>query len=359
MSETDVGPARAPEEQWSPIAKCVVWDLDDTVWSGTLTADDELRVRPGVREAIVGLDERGVLQSVASKNNHDDALQRLRECGLEHYFLEPQITWSTKSSSIAEIQRRLNIGMDTIVLVDDQEFERDEVAFHHPQVETIAADEVPGLLSMPRLSPAVVTDDARRRREMYVQDRQRELSERDFVGPRDDFLAGLDMRCVIALAEDGDLDRLEELTRRTNQLNSTGIHYSYDDLSRLRADPGHELWVCALTDTYGDYGKVGLALVATQDDRRTIKLLLMSCRTVSKGVGTVLLTFLVDRCRAEGKKLFADFRRTPRNRQMLLTYQLSGFEVVDRKGDQLLYENDLRERRALPEYLKVEIHDEK
>ncbi|WP_051712286.1 HAD-IIIC family phosphatase [Spirillospora albida] len=343
------------EERSTKMAKCVVWDLDDTLWHGTLAAGDDVAPKTGVPELIKTLDSRGILQSIASKNDHDDALRRLEEFGLAEYFLYPQINWNSKSSSIAVIQKKLNIGMDTIMFIDDQAFERDEVAFAHPEVQTVDAASCLALRTLPRLSPKVVTDDARRRRSMYLEDEVRRTSERAYEGPREEFLAALDMRFAISHAAGDDLLRLKELTERTSQLNSTGVHYSYEQLEKLMRDPGHDLWVCELTDRYGSYGKIGMALVEKRSDAWTIKLLLMSCRTVSKGVGTVLLSFLIKRASDEGRRLFARFRRTDRNRQMLLTYQLANFHVVSHDGDDYLYENDLSVRQDYPDYIKVEV----
>ncbi|QQQ73929.1 HAD-IIIC family phosphatase [Saccharothrix sp. 6-C] len=337
------------------MVKCVVWDLDDTLWHGTLSAGDELVPRDGVVDLVKTLDARGVLQSVASKNNHDDAMRVLEGLGLAEYFLYPQINWNSKSSSVAAIREKLNIGIDTIMFVDDQPFERDEVAFAHPEVETVDSAQLHTVLSMPRLNPKVVTEDASRRRLMYLEDQARHEAELDHRGPADEFLGGLGMIFAISRAKDDDLLRLEELTERTNQLNSTGIQYSYEQLDELMRDPDHDLWVCELTDRYGSYGKIGMALVEKRDDRWTINLLLMSCRTVSKGVGTVLLSFLLQRAADHGKRLFARFRRTDRNRQMLVTYQLANFRVVSQEGNDHLYENDLALRQGYPEYIKVEI----
>ncbi|GGX07598.1 HAD-IIIC family phosphatase [Streptomyces lomondensis] len=338
------------------MAKCVVWDLDDTLWHGTLSAGDHVTLKPGVLDLIRTLDSRGILLSIASKNNHDDAMRKLEELGVAEYFLYPQINWNSKSSSVSEIQKRLNIGLDTFVFVDDQPFERDEVAFALPEVETVDAADYLTLDALPRLSPPVVTEDARRRRLMYLEDERRSESELAYQGPREDFLRSLGMVFRISRAGGDDLLRLEELTKRTSQLNSTGIHYSHEQLETLMHDPGHDLWVCELTDRYGSYGKIGMALVAKGQDRWTIKMLLMSCRTVSKGVGTVLLAFLIKRATAAEKRLFADFRRTSRNRQMLLTYQLANFRVVSKDGDDHVYENDLTVSQDYPDYIKVEVN---
>ncbi len=337
------------------MAKCVVWDLDDTLWRGTLSAGDDIVVEPQIIETVKTLDERGILQSIASKNNHDDAMRKLEEFGMAEYFLHPQINWNSKSSSLTALQAKLNIGLDTFVFIDDQEFERDEVTFVHPDVETIDAADRFLLTTLPRLSPAHVTEDARRRRLAYQEAERRDRSELEFQGPHDEFLRSLGMVLTISRAGGDDLLRLEELTHRTSQLNSTGIHYSYDELEKLLDDPGHDLWVCELRDRYGSYGKIGMALVEKSGGQWTIALLLMSCRTVSKGVGTVLLQFLIQRAEAHGTRLLARFRRTDRNRQMLLTYQLANFHVVSRDGADHLFENDLSIVRAYPDHVKVNV----
>ncbi len=156
------------------MAKCVVWDLDDTLWKGTLSSGDEVVVDPRILETVKTLDERGILQSIASKNNHDDAMRKLEEFGLAEYFLHPQINWNSKSSSLTELQAKLNIGLDTFIFIDDQEFERDEVAFVHPDVETIDAADRFLLTDLPRLSTFHVTEDETRRRLMYREGEQRD-----------------------------------------------------------------------------------------------------------------------------------------------------------------------------------------
>ena len=96
--------------------KCVVWDLDNTLWEGTLLEDEEVRLKPEIEVLLDELDGRGILHSIASKNDRDLAMGKLREFNLEQYFLYPEIHWNPKSTSIARIQKNLNIGIDTILL---------------------------------------------------------------------------------------------------------------------------------------------------------------------------------------------------------------------------------------------------
>ena len=333
--------------------KCVVWDLDHTVWNGILLEGDELALRPGVREAIEAFDQRGILQSIASRNESGPAWEELKRFGLEHFFLHPQINWDAKSESVKRVAERLNLGLDTFAFVDDQAFERDEVRFTLPEVRTYDAAEIARMVDDPDFMPRIVTDDARRRREMYQADLVRQEAETSFKGPSDAFLATLDMEFSFGPAEAEDLARVEELVARTNQLNTTGRVYSYEELAELRVSPDHTLLVADLTDRHGPYGKIGVVLLHRTVDTWTIKLLLMSCRVMSRGVGGALITLLRQQAREAGVRLLAEFRATDRNRMMYITYKFAGFSEVSEAEGNALLEADLASIPELPAYLRI------
>lgn len=343
--------------------KCVVWDLDNTLWDGILTESDAVVLKPEIRTILHTLDQRGILLSIASKNNFDDAAAKLRELGLWDYFLFPEIHWSAKSSSITNIRENLNIGMDTIMFVDDNPFERDEVAKVHPEVVCVDAAEYLRLLDDPLLNPRFITADSARRRIMYMENQERKRDEESFTGPDEEFLASLNMRFAITEACEDDLARAVELTVRTNQLNATGRTYSYDELDALRRSDRHKLFMCELVDRYGSYGKIGLALVECTDTAWHLRLLLMSCRVMSRGVGTVLLGYLMQRARDERVRLLADFVNTGRNRAMYIAFKFNGFnklKVADKgaapaaENDRIeLLEGDLDKVQSWPDYLTV------
>ena len=144
--------------------KCVVWDLDNTVWDGILLEDREVRLRPHVVHILKTLDERGILHSIASRNDHDTAMAKLKEFGLDDYFLYPQINWNSKAASIAQIAKDVNIGLDAVAFVDDQPFEREEVAFTHRQVLCLDSALLDDLLDRPEFNPRFITEDSRQRR---------------------------------------------------------------------------------------------------------------------------------------------------------------------------------------------------
>ncbi len=335
--------------------KCVVWDLDNTIWDGILLEDDDVILRDGVTDTICELDRRGILNSIASRNEHDIAMTKLEEFGLNDYFLYPQINWNPKSLSIQTIAKSLNIGLDTFAFIDDQPFEREEVSFACPDVLCIDAANMQAVLDMPRMMPRFITPESRLRRTMYHSDVKRNQTEAEFAGPSEEFLATLDMVFRITPVAESDLQRAEELTVRTHQLNTTGYTYSYDELHDLIRSDSHFLFVASLDDKYGPYGTIGLALVKLDEAFWTIKLLLMSCRVMSRGVGTIMMSYIMSRAKEAGVRLRAEFVPNNRNRMMYITYKFAGFREVEKVADLVILENDQTHIQPFPEYVEVQI----
>jgi methoxymalonate biosynthesis protein len=307
------------------LIKCLVWDLDNTLWQGTLLEDPEVRLPGEIRDVIAELDSRGILQSIASKNDHDLAWLRLEQLGIAEYFVFPKIGWQSKADSVRQIADQLTFALSTIAFVDDMPYERAEVAFRAPEVRCYPAEQAVSLAGLPEFSPAVVTIDARRRRQMYQAGFCRDAERDSFAGPDEEFMRSLDLAMTIKRADEEDLSRVEELTLRTSQMNATGVHYPDEVLRGLLADPAHEVLTVTLTDRFGSHGAVGVLLLERHRAVWHLKLLATSCRVVSFGAGAVLLNWLIDRAARAGAHLTADFRRTDRNRMMDIAYRFAGF----------------------------------
>jgi len=345
------------QEQEQKTIKCVVWDLDNTLWNGILLENDQISLHSHAARIIATLDSRGILQSIASKNESSLAMAKLREMGLDEYFLYPQINWNSKAASIKEIAKSLNISLDAIAFIDDGQFELEEVKFSLPEVLCIDAAKLDGVLDMPEMNPRFITEDSQLRRLMYINDIERQNAEKEFVGAQEDFLATLNMTLTISYAKEEDLQRAEELTVRTNQLNATGYTYSYSELNQFRLSNQHKLLIAGLDDKYGSYGKIGLALVECDEGLWTLKLLLMSCRVMSRGVGAVLLNYITSLAKDRNVRLLADFVSTERNRMMYITYKFAGFKEIEKRGDLVILENNLMRIQPPPDYMKVQVID--
>lgn len=337
--------------------KCIVWDLDHTLWNGILTEDVEVSLRDGLREVLVELDQRGILLSIASKNTYEHAMEKLQQLGIDQLFLYPQINWGPKSASLEKIREKLNIGMDAIAFIDDQPFEREEVQHTHEEISIYDIDVIDELLERPEFKPRFITEESAARRKMYLEDDVRKSEEESFDGANIEFLRSQQMRFTISKATVADLQRVEELTVRTNQLNASGYTYSYDELASFITSPDHELVVAELIDKHGTYGKIGVALLEKGAEHWTLKSMLMSCRVMSRGVGNVLLYYIMNLVKENDAKLLTEFLHTDKNRLMYMTLKFAGFTEFGDKldnGRNLLIHN-LEGSYEYPEYLTLTI----
>lgn len=306
--------------------KCLIWDLDNTVWDGTLIEDGHqaLRLRPGVREAIETLDRRGILQSVASKNNHEDAMAVLEQLGLAEYFLCPEISWEPKSLGIRRIIRQLNIGADTVCFIDDSPFERSEVSAGCPDVRVLDATELENLLDRKEFSPQLSSESSQRR-EFYRRELARKDAQVEFEGDYFDFLRSCEIQLNILPFTPERLGRVHELAQRTNQMNFSGNRYTKEQLQEIQADPDLECYVMSCQDKHGEYGVVGFAVIDIAE--KCLIDLMFSCRIQGKRVEHAFLAFVIERHQARfGGEFLANLRRTSRNEQPAKVFTDMQFE---------------------------------
>jgi FkbH-like protein len=159
--------------------KCVVWDLDNTLWDGVLLEDPQVRPRPALAAAIRELDAEGVLHSIASRNDPERALAALHAMQLDELFLCPQIGWQPKSQAVRRVSEELGVAADSIAFVDDDPFERAEVETALPEIRCFEPYQLADPAVRGALRPAVVTSDARQRRSLYRAELEPRSAEDD------------------------------------------------------------------------------------------------------------------------------------------------------------------------------------
>ncbi|MFJ2862501.1 HAD-IIIC family phosphatase [Kitasatospora sp. NPDC087314] len=329
-----------------PTVKVLVWDLDDTLWDGTVLEGDDPAPFPAATAALRALDERGVLHAVASRSDPAIAAAHLERLGLYELFTVLEIGWGPKSGAVRRIAEAIGIGLDTVAFVDNDPVERAEVAAAHPVVRCYPAEEVAALAERPEFRPEFVTADARLRRLRYRGEARREQAREEHQGTPEEFLASLGLELTIRQAWPDDLARAHELTVRTHQLNTTGRTYGLAELRALCDSPDHRVLVAELTDRFGAYGTIGLALSERTRHREgdgpdgpaeVLRLLLLSCRVMSRGIGPALIGHVVRAALAEGRRPLAEFVPTDVNRVMLVNLRFAGFTVVGQEeGGRLL-----------------------
>jgi FkbH-like protein len=220
-------------------------------------------------------------------------MQVLNRLGLDDYFLYPQIHWEPKSGSIQQIAKSLNIGIDSLALVDDTAFERNQVSSVHPQVRTYDACEISNLLSRPEFD-VPVTAESRNRRAMYKAEEKRtammEGSHADLV----EFIRKSNLKIhVFAPKTEDEKLRCYELVVRTNQLNMSGVKYTPEEFTAVLARPDHHNFAFTCADDFGSYGIVGYGQYRIEGETMIFTEFAMSCRVAGKFVESALFSYLL------------------------------------------------------------------
>ncbi len=294
--------------------KCVVWDLDNTLWEGTLVENDAVRLRDGIEDLLKHLDERGILLSIVSKNDEASALAKLDEFGISRYFLYPQINWMPKSQNIRTIAERLNIGLDTFAFVDDNRFELEQVSHAVPMVTCIDVKDIARLRQDPRFGGSN-SAEAKRRRALYRDAIEREQKQAEFNDDYLGFLAYCEIKLEVQPYRPEDFTRVSELVQRTNQLNFSGRKYTREQLAEVLASPDLAKYVLKCSDRFGDYGTVGFSLVRSSRHDIYVEDFMLSCRVQGKMIELAFFAHLKEHHNpGNATRLAINFRETGRNK---------------------------------------------
>ncbi|HZQ39265.1 MAG TPA: HAD-IIIC family phosphatase, partial [Rhizomicrobium sp.] len=317
-----------------PKFKCVVWDLDNTLWQGILAEDgiEGVRLSQTAARLVREFDRRGIINSIASKNDPELAVAALRKFGLSDYFVFSQIGWGPKSEGIRTIIADMDVGADTFAFIDDQAFERGEISELLPEVTVFADSEMEQLLDNPRFD-VPITAESGNRREMYRTEERRKAARVASTVNYTDFLRACRIRLDIHGLTAANLGRIYELGQRTNQLNFSALRYSRADLERLMADPAMDTFVLACNDKFGDYGIIGFAVL--NKEQALIESFFMSCRVQRKRVENAFFQYLAKELGAKGKSsLHVRYRKTAKNNASVQMLKELGFAYAPASEDE-------------------------
>jgi len=314
----------------------VVWDIDNTLLDGVYleSGDTPPAANPAMAGALSDLASRGILHAIASKNPPQAAEHAAAATGAR--FAAVECGWGAKSGALARIAAELAIGTDALAFVDDDPYERAEVGAELPEVLVLAPDEVAEAAGWPEFGAAAVTDEARRRGEMYAARRHRQAAEQAFGGSREEFLASAGTEVTIAAATMADVPRLHELAARTRQFNSAGQAVAEAELTALITAPDTDVAAVRLRDAFGDDGIVGACVTShDRDGTWTVRLLMMSCRAMGRGVIGALLAWVTrSAARAGAREVAVRCVLTERNVPLGRALTGAGFRAGPPEGHQ-------------------------
>lgn len=321
------------DDKKSKKIKCVIWDLDNTMWDGILIEDgiENLKLKAGIKEILWEIEQRGIINSIASKNNEEIAIKALEHFGIKDFFLFPKISWLPKSKSIREITLDLNVNVNTMLFVDDSVFERNEVQAVFPQVKTLDALEYQSILDLPELD-VPVTEESKKRKHFYQNEVRRKQQSVGYEGDYFDFLRSCNIKLEILPFSEEHIERVYELTQRTNQMNFSGNHYEKDDILQVANNFNLSCYVLKCKDDFGEYGIIGFGII-DQTENRLIDLM-FSCRIQSKRVEHAFLTYILENHLSKGD-FYVTYKHTEKNKFSAQVFNDFGFETIKKEGQKL------------------------
>ncbi len=325
--------------------KCIVLDLDNTLWGGVLGEDGASGIALGpqwpgqqfldFQRELLDLQRQGILLALSSKNNEDEVLHVLREHPhmliREQHLAALRVNWEDKASSIRSIAAELNIGLDHMLLIDDSPHER---AWVHEQIPQLIVPDLPTdsslyadwIGSLPSLLVLGQTSEDARRTAQYQETRERD-AYRSRVGSVEDFLRGLELRVSIELVGDDSMSRVVQLFLKTNQFNLTTRRHDETTIRRNVSRGDWRVYTMRVADRFGDFGLTGVAVAVPGPGDWLLDSFLMSCRVIGKSVESALIARIAADARATGATaLSAEFIDSGRNQVAATFLPNHGFE---------------------------------
>ena len=330
--------------------KCLILDLDNTVWGGVIGDDGlegiQLGHGLGIGKAftefqmwVKKLKQRGVIICVASKNNEETAKEPFEKHPDMVLKLEDiavfQANWETKVDNIRTIQRILNIGFDSMVFLDDNPFERNIVRENIPGITVPELPQDPGeyleyLYSLNLFETASYSQADKDRTKQYQVEAQRVSLQKTFSNEAD-FLKSLDMTSVVSGFNKFNTPRVAQLSQRSNQFNLRTVRYTEADIEALGQDPDVIDLSFTLEDKFGDNGLIAVIIMKKQDEETLfIDTWFMSCRVLKRGMEDFTLNTMVEAAREKGyRRIIGEYLPTPKNKMVENHYPSLGFQKLE------------------------------
>jgi FkbH-like protein len=335
------------------LKKCLILDLDNTLWGGVIGDDGVENVEIGelgmghafdaLQRWAKELKNRGIILAVCSKNEeaaakkpfqeHPDMILRLEDIAV---FVA---NWAHKADNIRHIQQTLNIGLDSMVFLDDNPFERNLVRELLPEVTVPELPEDPALYvaylsGLNLFETASFSEEDLERTRQYQQEIARNDLQRSFASI-DDYLGSLEMVSYVRPFDDFSIPRIAQLTQRSNQFNLRTVRYTEGDVERTRRSNTFITLAFNLEDKFGDHGLIGLAILEKRErDVAFIDTWIMSCRVLKRGMEEFIVNQMCRHARKHGiRRLLGEYLPTAKNKMVKDLYPQMGFVSRDTKWE--------------------------
>lgn len=331
--------------------KCLILDLDNTLWGGIVGEDGINGIslsefKEGARykdfqKRIKDIKDTGIILAIISKNNQSDAIEVINNHPSMilrmNDFVTAKINWKNKAENIKELSRELNIGIDSMVFIDDNPVEReniknyfgDIIVPHFPQdtseLESFITD-----IYFDNFFTLKVLNEDKEKTNMYRANIKREATKFKSVS-LDDFYKSLNTKIYIKIADKDDISRAFQLNQKTNQFNVTTKRYTEKDIEKFINSPNYDVYIAAVEDKFGDNGNSILIIIDKQENSKAkIDTFLLSCRVMGRNIEYSIQQFIEDKLLREGYKLIeAEYIPTSKNKPVENLFEQLGYSLLN------------------------------
>ncbi len=356
--------------------KCIILDADNTLWKGIIGEDgiENIDISSGfeaLQEVLLNLHKQGVLLTLCSKNNSQEVMDVLQNHPKmlikKQHLAATRINWNNKADNIVEIAKELNIGLDSLVFIDDNPFEINLINQTLPEITTINLSEFKeldyaGLLKDSELfSPLPVTKEDSNRTEMLQNESFRKETFGEFADINS-YLKSLEMHLHIVRCAGENIPRIAQLTQKTNQFNLTGKRYSEDEIKEFISVEGNYIFYVEVTDRFGNLGITGVCILRKKSTKTSeIDTFLLSCRIIGREIENAFLQTILNYAFNAGiVEIKAFYIPTKKNLQTLLFFENNGFDLTEEKENYKSYSiQKIKYKKQTPStlhHITVELH---
>ena len=332
--------AQTAASYYGKAKKCLVVDLDNTLWGGVIGEDFTEGIKLGegplgeiyseIQRLILNLHDNGTILAINSKNNMEDVEPAFSHKGMvlkKNNFAAVKCNWDDKAANFIDISRELNIGLDSMAYLDDNPMEREAIKEKLPQIYVIDfpddVSELPGLLKTLKIFDLLkISKEDTLRTKMYLEERQREDLKKSFSS-LNDYLFDLGMELEVEKLNDGNIERIFQLINKTNQFNLRTKRYTKEEVSEFMNSDEYRAYAASLKDKFGDFGIIGTIILERKKDCWFIDTFLLSCRAMSRGVER---QFLRQALLGIDGMVCGEYIKTSKNAPVESLYRELGFE---------------------------------
>lgn len=352
--------------------KCIVLDLDNTLWGGIVGEDGLKGIKLGptsegrpfweFQKYLFSLFKQGIVLAINSKNNYDEVLTVFRKHPYmvlkEEHFAAMQINWNDKVSNLKTIANEINIGPDSLIFIDDDKLNREIIKNTFPEVSVVDMPDDPSLylstiMDINDICTLQITEEDKKKGKMYAEQRKRNDFKKVVVD-LDEYLKALKIVLTIEKSNSFSTPRISQLTKKTNQFNMTTRRYEEEDIRKMASDKNFLVYSAQVEDRFGDNGITGVVIIEKTKTRWRIDTFLLSCRVLGRRIEDSLFALILSAAKNEKVSVIVgEFTATKKNIPAKDFFKNHGFHLFQKENAVENWEYDVAKKFPSPAFIKI------